>query len=317
MLLCRTRLLRGVGWESRYRTLSELRRANPNATESQIRVKVEKETQTRKIDEGTLLKQQLEKALDVDTLQRRKREEDRFKQRLEFFEEKYPGILGLGRLPEGTKLSNNSGLDIVNPLPNKPISGGSMGASQSMRAAHASAPTAVNGRAFKIGGAEFHLGKALKGEEEIMSKKAGGFGTCLMKPADKLRFGCDSGEAGNVGCFNRHYAERSGYATRLGFYTSNTASEKDPMIFYDVCTNKPLFVAPQGRSWEAFVRESENHGWPSFRNEEVVQENVRTLPDGESVSVDGTHLGHNIPDAKGDRYCINLVSIAGNGVSKM
>jgi peptide methionine sulfoxide reductase MsrB len=29
------------------------------------------------------------------------------------------------------------------------------------------------------------------------------------------------------------------------------------------------------------------------------------------VSVDGTHLGHNLPDRRGNRYCINLVSIAG------
>ena len=32
---------------------------------------------------------------------------------------------------------------------------------------------------------------------------------------------------------------------------------------------------------------------------------------GEAVSVDGTHLGHNLPDSKGNRYCINLVSVAG------
>ena len=55
------------------------------------------------------------------------------------------------------------------------------------------------------------------------------------------------------------------------------------------------------------------HGWPSFRDEEVVWENVRTLSDGECVSVDGTHLGHNIPDGK-NRYCINLVSVSGNPV---
>eukprot|EP00967_Tisochrysis_lutea_P089910 scaffold128341_cov32-Tisochrysis_lutea.AAC.1 len=29
------------------------------------------------------------------------------------------------------------------------------------------------------------------------------------------------------------------------------------------------------------------------------------------VSTAGTHLGHNLPDAKGNRYCINLVSVAG------
>lgn len=70
-------------------------------------------------------------------------------------------------------------------------------------------------------------------------------------------------------------------------------------------------------------------------------EYVRVLPDGETISVDGTHLGestmddfaimgihpiyginhslvfiqsqgHNIPDKHGNRYCINLVSVAGN-----
>jgi peptide methionine sulfoxide reductase MsrB len=29
------------------------------------------------------------------------------------------------------------------------------------------------------------------------------------------------------------------------------------------------------------------------------------------VSLAGTHLGHNLPDKKGNRYCINLVSCAG------
>lgn len=45
---------------------------------------------------------------------------------------------------------------------------------------------------------------------------------------------------------------------------------------------------------------------------EVVWENVSVLKNsGETVSVDGTHLGHNLPDKKGNRYCINLVSVAG------
>ena len=54
------------------------------------------------------------------------------------------------------------------------------------------------------------------------------------------------------------------------------------------------------------------HGWPSFRDQEVVWENVRSLRNGEMISIDGTHLGHNLPDGKGNRYCINLVSISGN-----
>lgn len=32
-------------------------------------------------------------------------------------------------------------------------------------------------------------------------------------------------------------------------------------------------------------------GWPSFRDQEVVWENVRVLKDGETVSLTGTHLG--------------------------
>lgn len=66
---------------------------------------------------------------------------------------------------------------------------------------------------------------------------------------------------------------------------------------------------------DEFIDESKVHGWPSFRDQEVVWENVRILKNsGESVSIDGTHLGHNIPDRKGNRYCINLVSVAGNPV---
>ncbi|CAD7971708.1 unnamed protein product [Amoebophrya sp. A25] len=113
----------------------------------------------------------------------------------------------------------------------------------------------------------------------------------------------------------------------------------DPITFYDTITSKPLFRAPVERSWDAWIAECEKYGWPSFRDEEVVfvedeeesqaktasaspdadhekiirgtKSFVRVLPDGETVSVDGTHLGHNLPDADGNRYCINLVSIAG------
>ena len=83
------------------------------------------------------------------------------------------------------------------------------------------------------------------------------------------------------------------------------------MTFYDSNTGKPLFIAPKTRTFHDFVKESSAHGWPSFRDDEVVWENVRCLPNGETASVDGTHLGHNLPDKKGSRYCINLVSVAG------
>ena len=54
-----------------------------------------------------------------------------------------------------------------------------------------------------------------------------------------------------------------------------------------------------------FITESKKHGWPSFRDSEVDWEYARVLPDGEMVSIDGTHLGHNLPDSKGNRYCIS------------
>jgi peptide methionine sulfoxide reductase MsrB len=64
-----------------------------------------------------------------------------------------------------------------------------------------------------------------------------------------------------------------------------------------------------------FLAESKQHGWPSFRDDEVNWKQVRCLRGGEAVSLAGTHLGHNLPDGKGNRYCINLVSVAGNPVN--
>jgi peptide methionine sulfoxide reductase MsrB len=56
------------------------------------------------------------------------------------------------------------------------------------------------------------------------------------------------------------------------------------------------------------------HRPPFFSLLQVVWANVRVLRDGEAVSVDGTHLGHDLPDRTGHRYCINLVSVAGHPV---
>merc|ERR1712187_825519 len=130
-----------------------------------------------------------------------------------------------------------------------------------------------------------------------------------MGVQDDLKWGCDRKVADNICAFNRHGAEFSGYFEETGFLTQETGSQ--PVTFYDSVTGKPLFVAPVGRTWDEFVKESKIHGWPSFRDEEVVKDNVRVLNDGETVSVDGTHLGHNLPDKSGNRYCINLVSVAG------
>lgn len=108
---------------------------------------------------------------------------------------------------------------------------------------------------------------------------------------------------------NRGIAEFAGYWVKTKFLEE--VDRNGVTTFYDSVTGKPLFRAPIGRTFEEFIDESKKHGWPSFRDQEVVWENMRCLSNGEAVSVDGTHLGHNLPDRKGNRYCINLVSVAG------
>ena len=148
------------------------------------------------------------------------------------------------------------------------------------------------------------------GDESIMSPKASG---STEKPAQQnLRYGCDFETANRVCCFNRHYAEHSGYAFEKPRTWLSAIQDAGEVTYYDSVTGKPLFIAPRNRTTAEFVEESRKHGWPSFRDEEVVWENMRCVGNGEAVSLDGTHLGHNLPDKKGNRYCINLVSVAGN-----
>eukprot|EP00439_Symbiodinium_sp_Y106_P055205 s633_g7.t1 len=142
---------------------------------------------------------------------------------------------------------------------------------------------------------------SIKGTEE---PSVFAHGTCVGPPQNPLRWGADYETADRINCFNRHYAEFAGSYKNTGFPEAMAAADAagDMMTFYDSITGKPLFIAPKSRNWGDFDRETRR---------EVVQENVRVLPDGEVVSVDGTHLGHNLPDSKGNRYCINLVSVAG------
>jgi peptide methionine sulfoxide reductase MsrB len=146
------------------------------------------------------------------------------------------------------------------------------------------------------------------GDESIMRTKANGRSTEGPCQASLL-WGCDASTADRICTRNRHYAEHSGY-----FRTTTFMDEVDrerETTYYDSVSGKPLFIAPRGRSFDEFAAESKSHGWPSFRDEEVVWENVRVLDGGETVSLGGTHLGHNLPDGKGNRYCINLVCVAG------
>jgi len=149
------------------------------------------------------------------------------------------------------------------------------------------------------------------GDESIMSPKS--HGTSETPVQENLRWNSDNKVADKICNFNRHYAEHSGYWTSTAFLKeSKEEYDKNGEInFYDSNTGKLLFVAPKGRSYDDFIKESRSHGWPSFRDSEVVWDDVRCLPNGEAISMAGTHLGHNLPDATGNRYCINLVSVAG------
>ena len=143
-----------------------------------------------------------------------------------------------------------------------------------------------------------------------MSQKA--HGTTELPVLAELRYGCDVETADRICCFNRHYAEHKGYAK--GTRWLETVDPTAVTTYYDSVSGKPLFRAPIGRTFEEFKAESIAHGWPSFRDPEVVWEHMRVLPNGEACSDVGTHLGHNLPDRSGNRYCINLVSVAGSPI---
>jgi len=150
------------------------------------------------------------------------------------------------------------------------------------------------------------------GDESIMAPKA--HGTSNTPVQKDLRWDCDYQTADRICNFNRHFAEYRGYWRTTSFLNDPLVKSAQQIQFHDSNTGKLLFVAPRGRTMDQFLDESAKHGWPSFRDDEVVWDNVRILPGGESVSVDGTHLGHNLPDINGNRHCINLVSIAGRPV---
>jgi hypothetical protein len=153
--------------------------------------------------------------------------------------------------------------------------------------------------------------------DDIMKPKE--HGTSKQPVQSNLLYNVNNQLADKICNYNRHFAEPAGYFTKtalLDTVLSPPTSPTQPITFYDSVTGVPLFRTPgNGRTIEDFVVESEYHGWPSFRDNEVVWDNVRVLRgSGEVVSKSGTHLGHNIADKKGNRYCINLVSIAGQPI---
>jgi len=151
-------------------------------------------------------------------------------------------------------------------------------------------------------------------------------GTSQHTVQSPLRFGIDGADhiavADRVCCFNANGVDAEPARFFAGTHLERELREAEsagalPLLFRDSVTGKAVFKAPVGRSVDAFLAESARHGWPSFRDPEVVWENVRVLRrSGECVSVDGTHLGANIPSGalcgRRNRFCINLVAVAGH-----
>ena len=68
-------------------------------------------------------------------------------------------------------------------------------------------------------------------------------------------YGCDFETADRICCYNRHYAEHSGYFMMKTRWDKEVDKTKET-TYYDSVTGKPLFIAPRGRSFEAFIKES-------------------------------------------------------------
>lgn len=112
------------------------------------------------------------------------------------------------------------------------------------------------------------------------------------------------------------FAEPTGYYARPDvklFKYLEAKKEGATTTFYDSVCGIPLFVVPRNRTLADFEAETTEHGWPSFRTAELATPDaVKIMPDGEVISKCGTHLGSNLPDAKGNRYCLDLSCVSGN-----
>lgn len=152
----------------------------------------------------------------------------------------------------------------------------------------------MSDKAFKLNGAAVEAPAVAKGVQE------------------QLRFGVDRKMAAEMTVLGCHAAENHFYYKKTQWRKELKAVEDGVLTYYDSVSGLPVFIAPRGRSLQQFLDETDKHGWPSFRDQEVVWENCHVVGRSELATKKGTHLGHNLPDRTGaNRYCINLVCVAG------
>jgi len=147
-------------------------------------------------------------------------------------------------------------------------------------------------------------------------------GDCLQS---ELQYGCDAHRSryAHICCkVPQPWAEQKDFLRKVRFFEQleKAYGEADEIVFYDSQCGLPLYIvsgpraaAGGRRTYSDWKQESLAHGWPSFREDEVVTANVQTHAgyNGEIVSKCNTHLGHNLPDEAGARHCINLMCMAG------
>ena len=75
-------------------------------------------------------------------------------------------------------------------------------------------------------------------DESVMSPKE--HGTCPNPPMKDLRWNVDRKTTDKICCFNRHYAEYSGYFAQTDFISDAKNSEL-PIKFHDPITGKVLY----------------------------------------------------------------------------
>ncbi|KAK3287171.1 hypothetical protein CYMTET_5301 [Cymbomonas tetramitiformis] len=109
------------------------------------------------------------------------------------------------------------------------------------------------------------------------------------------------------------YAEPRGTYARDDVALFSKMNPNGTTTFYDSVCGIPLFTAPRGRTLADFQADTEEHGWPSFRQDELIKGSSHINHEtGEVLSKCGTHLGSYLPDEKGARWCLDLVCLSGS-----
>jgi len=109
------------------------------------------------------------------------------------------------------------------------------------------------------------------GSESIMAPKK--HGSCSKGAVGSLRWNIPADLANNICCFNRHFAEPSGYFKNSAWLTQ--VDRSNPTKYFDPIHGRLVFTSPIDRNFIQFLTESENHGWPSVST--IFHSNVAML----------------------------------------